>query len=89
MGILGLAAGMATMFVGIVLATPGLNFGLAGLGSVTLDPFHLQQQNFLARPSRSDLRHRRTRARRGHYPDPKGLHERGLRPRGGFRRGRQ
>jgi quercetin dioxygenase-like cupin family protein len=45
-GILGLVAGMATMFVGTVLATPGLNFGLAGLGSATLDPFRLQQHNF-------------------------------------------
>jgi quercetin dioxygenase-like cupin family protein len=48
-GILGLVAGIATMFVGTVLATPGLNFGLAGLGSATLDRFHLRQPGFTIR----------------------------------------
>lgn len=48
-GILGLVAGMATMFAGTVLATPGLNFGLAVLGSATLEPFRLHQPGFTVR----------------------------------------
>jgi quercetin dioxygenase-like cupin family protein len=45
-GILGIVAGAAAMFVGTVLATPGLNFGLDVLGSATLDPFRFQQPDF-------------------------------------------
>lgn len=48
-GIVGLVAGMATMFVGTVLATPGKDFGLEILGSATLDPFRLHQPGFTIR----------------------------------------
>jgi quercetin dioxygenase-like cupin family protein len=37
------------MFAGTVLATPGLNFGLAVLGSATLEPFRLHQPGFTVR----------------------------------------